>query len=314
MLFKKPHAEIIKALRSLLKILSLVFLCAITMDSFAAQAVWHFTPADVNVLHSQPADHRIHYGKDPLQFADLRLPKGKGPYPVAIIIHGGCWMSKFADLQNTAVLADALRDLGIATWNIEYRPEDYVGGGWPGTLTDVGQAADFLKKIAPQYSLDLSRVVVIGHSAGGHLALWLAARHRLPKSSSLYVQKPLPVRGVIALGGVPDLKAFREQGAKICGQDVIGKLLGATPEEIEKHYQEASPAALLPLGVLQILIYGTEDRAVPIAFGNTYLQAAKKQGDQVKLITIKGAAHHEYNVPNSISWPEVKSAVLSFLL
>lgn len=297
-------------IRSLLRILFLILLCTLADESLAAQAAWHFTSADVNALHSAPADHRISYGNDPLQFADLRLPGGQGPYPVAIIIHGGCWVSKFADLQNTAALADALRDLGIATWNIEYRREDNVGGGWPGTFADVAQATDFLKKIAPKYFLDLSRVVVIGQSAGGHLALWVAARRRLPENSPLYVQKPLPVRGVIALGGVPDLKSFREQGVRICGQDVVGKLLGTTPEEVEKHYKEASPAELLPLGVPQILIYGTEDQAVPITFGNVYLQAAQKKGDVVKIMTIEGAAHHEYNVPNSVSWPVIKSVVL----
>ena len=294
---------------SLLRILFLILLCTLTGESLAAQSAWHFTPADVNALHSLPADYRISYGNDSLQFADLRLPHGQGPYPVAIIIHGGCWVSKFADLQNTAALADALRDSGIATWNIEYRRGDNAGGGWPGTFADVAQASDFLRKIAPKYSLDLSRVVVIGQSAGGHLALWVAARRRLPENSLLYVQKPLPVRGVIALGGVPDLKSFREQGAKMCGQDVVGKLLGNTPEEIEKHYKEASPAELLPLGVPQILIYGTEDQVVPITFGNAYLQAAQKKGDVVKIIMVEGAAHHEYNVPNSISWPVIKAAV-----
>ncbi len=289
----------------------IIFFCIMMVENAAAQSAWHFTPADVNALHSQPADYRINYGNDPLQFADLRLPKGRqGPYPVVIIIHGGCWMSKFADLQNTAALADALRDLGFATWNIEYRREDNPGGGWPGTLNDVAQAADFLKKISAQYSLDLSHVVVIGQSAGGHLALWLAARHRLPENSILYRQNPLLLKGVIALGGVPDLKMFRDQGIRVCGADVVGKLLGVTSAEIEKHYQEASPAALLPLGIPQILVYGNEDQAVPVKYAQTYLRAAQRQGDSVKIIMIEGAGHHEYNVPNSISWPKIKTAVL----
>lgn len=296
-----------------LRILFAIFFFCIVTEGLAAQSAWHFTPSDVNALHSQPADHRISYGKDPLQFGDLRLPSTQGPYPVAIIIHGGCWMSKFADLQNTAALADALRDLGIATWNIEYRRADNAGSGWPGMFNDVAQAADFLPKIADQYSLDLTRVIVIGQSAGGHLALWLAARHRLPSGSPLYTPKPLSLRGVIALGGVPDLKAFRQQGIDVCGQDVVGKLLGDTPEQIEKHYKEASPIALLPLGVPQILIYGTEDQVVPIPLGNAYLQVAQQKGDSIKLIVVEGAAHHEYNVPNSVTWPSIKSAVLSLI-
>ncbi len=282
-------------------------------NSLAAKSVWHFTPADVNALHSKPADYRIHYGNDPLQFGDLRLPSGRGPYPIAIIIHGGCWVSTFADLQNTAALADALRDLGIATWNIEYRREDNDGGGWPGTFLDVGHAADFLREISQKYSLDLNRVIVIGQSAGGHLALWLASRHKLSANSLLYSAKPLSLRGVIALGGVPDLTAFRDQGAKMCGQDVIAKLLGNTSESIQKNDKDASPIELLPLGTPQILVYGTEDQVVPAQLGRAYLQAAKKAGDLVKLITVEGAAHHEYNVPNSVAWPQIKAAVSSLM-
>ncbi|MGH8590115.1 MAG: alpha/beta hydrolase, partial [Gammaproteobacteria bacterium] len=145
------------------------------------------------------------FGSDPIQFADLRLPKGKGPFPIAIVIHGGCWM-KFADLQNTAPLSDALRHAGIATWNIEYHRVDNTGGGWPGTFNDVAAAADHVKTIAKTYELDLTQVIVIGHSAGGHLALWLAARHRLPKNSPLYVEKPLPIRGAINLAGPANLR------------------------------------------------------------------------------------------------------------
>ena len=244
---------------------------------------------NVNALYSKPADKRISYGKDPLQFGDLRLPHGSGPYPVAIIIHGGCWISKFANLQNTAALADALRDLGVATWNIEYRSEDNNGGGWPGTFEDVAHAADFLQQIATQYSLDLNRVVAIGHSAGGHLALWLAIRHQLPTKSQLYMQHPIRLRGVVTLGGIPDLKAFRTQGEKVCGTDVVGNLLGDSPESVAKHYPETSPKELLPLGIPQILIYGAEDYVVPVELGHTYMQAARQKGDTVKLVVVKNA-------------------------
>jgi len=276
-------------------------------------AAWHFTAADVNALHSKPADHRIAYGTDALQFGDLRLPSGAGPYPVAIIIHGGCWLAKIADLQNSAALADALRELGIATWNIEYRREDSVGGGWPGTFLDVANAADYLQKIAKQYSLDLDHVIVIGHSAGGHLALWLAARHQLPATSQLYMPHPLKIRGVIALAGVPNLEMFRSQATKVCGADVIGNLLGTTPDQVNAHYKEASPSELLPLGVPQVLIFGTDDKVVPYIFGINYQQAARKKGEMVQVLIVDGAAHHEFTVPNSISWPTVKSAIASLL-
>lgn len=279
----------------------------------ADQSAWHFKPSDVNALHSKPADHQLAYGKDPLQFGELRLPTGKGPHPVAIIIHGGCWVSTFADLKNTSAFADALRDLGIATWNIEYRRTDNQGGGWPGTFQDVANGADFLKTIAPQYSFDLNRVIVIGQSAGGHLALWLAARHRLPKSSELYTEQAIRLQGVIVLGGVPDLKGFRSQGNKICNSDVIGALLGNSSAQIEQHYQEASPIELLPLGLPQFLIYGKDDQAVPATFGANYAKVAQKKGDKVKVITVPYAAHHEYLVPNSVTWPAIQSIALSLL-
>ncbi len=274
----------------------------------SVQTAWCFTPS------STPAAYRISYGKDPMQFGDLRLPVNKPtPYPVAIIIHGGCWMSKFADNQNTAALADVLRNTGIATWNIEYRGEDQVGGGWPGTFKDVAKSADYLRNIANQYSLDLHRVIVIGHSAGGHLALWLAARHQLPSSSQLYTKNPLILRGVIVLGGVPDLKAFRKQEESACEGNVVEKLLGNTGDQVEKHFKDASPKELLPLGIPQILIYGTEDQVVPITLGDAYRQVAEKKGDTVKLIEVKYAAHQTYTIPYSVTWPVIQSAVQSLL-
>lgn len=275
---------------------------------------WHFLPSDVSQLHSKDADVRIQYGTDSLQFGDLRLPKKSGMHPVAIVIHGGCWVSKFADLKNSAALSDALRDEGIATWNIEYRRIDNPGGGWPGTFQDIAAAVDILPSIAKKYSLDLSRVIVIGQSAGGHFALWVAARHNLPASSILYKKKPLTVRGVISLGGVPDLFAFREQAKKICDVDAIGKLIGEGSEKnYSKNYKEASPSELLPLGTKQILIYGEDEVSVPAQYGYDYKKIASSKNDNVSVITVKYAGHHEYNVPNSVTWPVILDNVKALL-
>lgn len=300
-------------MRALARLFIIIVFWGITQEYARSQSPWHFIPNDVNSLHSNPANYRIPYGKDPLQFADLRLPDGRGPYPVLIIIHGGCWRSTLAGVQDTSALADALRDRGLATWNIEYRSVDNQGGGWPGTFEDLAHATDFLAKIGSQYSLDLNHLVVVGHSAGGHLALWLAARHKLPSTSQLYVQYPLRPKGVIVLGGVPDLKAFREQAENVCGADVIGKLLGNSPAQIAMHYREASPSELLPLDVPQILIYGVEDQVVPERFSRSYLQLARKKGDPIQLVMIPNAAHHEYIVPNSVVWPLLRSAISSLL-
>ncbi len=109
-------------------------------------------------------------------------------------MHGGCWVHGYAAAQNSAALADALRDAGLATWNVEYRRRDNPGGGWPGTFLDVAHAADSLRALASRYPLDLTRVVATGHSAGGQLALWLAARPKIPVGSPLHTANPLPHR------------------------------------------------------------------------------------------------------------------------
>ena len=271
-------------------------------------------PSDVNALPSKPADHRIAYGSEPLQFADLRLPAGRGPHPVAIVIHGGCWVSQFADVQNTAALADALRDAGVATWNIEYRRTDNPGGGWPGTFLDVARAADHLREISTKYNLDSKRVVAIGHSAGGHLALWLAARHRLTEDSTLYVKEPLRLHGAIVLGGLGDLKASRAHLQGVCGgQDVVAALLGGTPDQVPDHYRQGSPAELVPLGIPQVFITGAQDRVIPPEFAEAYEELAQRAGDKVRHIVVENAAHHEYNAPTSTTWPVVRDSVLSLV-
>ncbi len=135
-----------------------------------------------------PADHRIAYGPGQFHFGDLRVPKTRGPHPVAIVIHGGFWRAKY-DLDYIGHLCAAFTAAGMTTWNIEYRRLGNTGGGWPGTFEDVVRAADHLEKIARDFALDLYRVITVGHSAGGHLALWLATRKKT-------------LQGVIALAAV----------------------------------------------------------------------------------------------------------------
>lgn len=289
----------------------------------AILAIWCFScttssaqllrPRDIDRLPAAPADRRISYGSDPIQFADLRLPKGKGPFPVAVVIHGGCWISTFADLQNTAALSDALRKAGLATWNIEYRRVDQMGGGWPGTFLDVAAAVDHLKTIAKKYDLDLNQVVVVGHSAGGHLALWAAARHRLAKASSLFLEKPLRIRGAVSLGGPGNLQSFLPAQKQVCGDVPITKLIGGLPSEVPQRYHDGSPAELLPLGVKQILITGAKDLAVPPSYGKEYEEQAIRSGDKVEMIIIDNAGHFEVIAPNSAAWPIVERAVLSLV-
>jgi len=263
---------------------------------------------DINLLPSAPADARIAYGPEPDQFGELRLPKGKGFHPVAVVIHGGCWVESYANLQNTAALADALRRQGMATWNIEYRRSDMRGGGWPGTFLDVARAIDFLRVLAGKYPLDLTRVISIGHSAGGQLALWAAARHRLPTGSAVFLRDPLTIAGVLALGTPCDLAGFRRKETEVCGQPVVTRLLGGSPGQVSERYAQASPIEMLPLGVPQIIITASADFVESPAEGAAYAAAARRAGDSAHQRVIQDAGHFEYLSPSSAAWPVVRAA------
>src|SRR5262245_56368547 len=143
---------------------------------------------------------RLPYGRGRRQYVDLRLPSGAGPHPVVVALHGGFWRSELGSGTN-GPLCEALCALGIASWDIEYRCCGDRGGGWPGTFHDVDRAAALLSRAAPRFQLDLSRVIAMGFSAGGHLALWLAARHRIRPDSPIASHDGLPLRGVLSLAG-----------------------------------------------------------------------------------------------------------------
>jgi len=274
-------------------------------------------PQQVNKLSSSRADHRIHYGGDPLQFGELRIPQSSGRHPVAVVIHGGCWKSRHgdlvADLRNTAPLSSALTSLGIATWNIEYRQTDNPGGGWTGTFEDVANAIDHVRVLSKSDPVDPNRVVVVGHSAGGHLGIWAAARHRLPKRSPLFSKDPLRVLSVINLAGLADLESLFPIQEQLCGDPVITKLVGGSPSQVPERYRQASPSKLLPTGVKQVLITGAQDKLVPPRLGQDYEAEAQKAGDDVTFFVIENAAHFEVITPGSVVWPKVEEAVLSML-
>ena len=265
--------------------------------------------SELATLPQPPADHTIAYGEATQQVAELRLPKGTGPHPVVIVIHGGCWQTPWA-MDHVRSLAAALTAEGFATWSLEYRRLGDPGGGWPGTFEDVAAGADHLNALAAAHRLDLDRVIALGHSAGGHLALWLAARQRLPEASPLRGKRPLRVRGVIALAPIPDLRAGAE--GRVCG-DAIPRLLDGPPAEAAARMRESSPIELLPLGVPQRLVCGAEDRLVPNELSRRYQEAAAKAGDPVSLECVEGVSHFELVDPASRAWPAVREAVAALL-
>jgi len=236
----------------------------------------------------------IHYGDDPLQVVDVWLPEGAGPHPVALMVHGGCWQTEIADRTIMNWIADDLRRKGIAVWNIDYRGVDR-GGGYPGTFQDAAAAADALRTHAARYGLDTRRVVAIGHSAGGHLALWLAARGRLPEGSPLRTANPLPIAEVVSLGGLPDLEeAAREPGSG-CGTEVIARISGG-------RFAETSVPRLAPLGVKQVLINGMQDRIIPTAYAEGYARPMRAAGDDVRVRMLDATGHVELVAPETAAW------------
>ena len=261
-----------------------------------------------------PADQRIAYGSDALQFGELWLPRGRGRHPVIVLIHGGCWRADLPGVELMNYMAADLRDRGYAVWNMEYRRVGNSGGGYPGTFRDIAAGLDHLRVLAPQHSLDLRRVAVSGHSAGGHLALWAAGRDRLPAESPLYTDDPLPVRGVVSLAGIADLDAYRGTGPDACGgPSTIDGLVGVQQPDGRDVFADTSPPALLPLGDRQVVISGALDWIVPPRFGEDYAAAAAARGDPARSVVLEGAGHFEVIDPTSTVWPRVVDAFADLL-
>jgi acetyl esterase/lipase len=229
----------------------------------------------------------LQYGDSDSQVADLYLPTAHGPTPVVCLLHGGFWRLPYGR-EEMAPLAADLVARGYAVWNIEYRRVGENGGGWPGALDDVAAAIDHLARLpAGTAALDLARVVVVGHSAGGHLALCVGAR------STAAVVVPAAVCGLAA---VCDLESAFDLDA---GGGAVRALLGGSPQDHPERYAQASPRRLLPLGVRQLLIHGTEDDALPVAMSRAYATAARAAGDSVDVVEIADMGHMEFLDPAS---------------
>lgn len=280
--------------------------CAMTPPSPSGPAarlmVW-------NDLLSRPrprADREIRYGPAAEQVVDVWLPSGAGPHPVVVMVHGGCWQTEIADRTIMNWIADDLRRRGIAVWNIDYRGVDRPGGGYPGTFADVAKAADSLRDHAAALNLDTTRIVTVGHSAGGHLALWLAARHRLP-SGSPFAANPLPVAMAISLGGLQDLELAARPPGSGCGTAIVGRLVDAANRA--DPYADTSVPRLLPLGVRQILINGREDRIIPTHYAEDYRTRARTSGEAVDVRMLDATGHVELIVPDTQAWAQAVVAI-----
>jgi acetyl esterase/lipase len=247
-----------------------------------------------------PADRRISYGPDPNQVIDVRFPSGSGPWPGILALHGGFWRAKY-DLTYFGHFCTALTSEAFVTFNVEYRRVGQPGGGWPGTFLDVAAAADYVLAHAGALKLDAERLTVAGHSAGGHLALWLAGRHRVDSSSDIAGSR-VALSGAISLGGAADL---HHVDALRLGDDAVRELLGGRPEECPERFAAASPASLVPLGVPQLIVHGGRDENMPVDNANRYIVAARSGGDEVRSLLLDDTEHFEIVDPASEIWPEV---------
>ena len=288
-----------------------VLIPAATLLALGGAAWWALRPPPTmawSALTDRPRPTgaiRIAYGPDPLQIGDLWLPPRRGPgaSPVVLMIHGGCWQTAVADRTLMDWAAADLAARGIAVWNIDYRGGDRPGGGYPGTFLDVARAADRMPALGAQYRLRTDRIVAVGHSAGGHLALWLAARARLPAGGALTpAGRPLALHAVIGLGALPDLAAARDLPGNDCGATGVPLLVGPATAARPDPMADTSIPRLLPLGVPQTLVTGARDRTAPTRLADGYAAQARAAGDPVRTLVMPGAGHVELIAPGTAAW------------
>lgn len=268
-------------------------------DADSSQLSWK----DILQRPALKADHRVAYGSNPLHFGDLWLPPSAGPHPVVILVHGGCWQAIYPGVELTHFMADGLRSAGYAVWEIEYRRLGHEGAAYPGMFNDVAEGTDHLRKIASTHKLDMSRVVATGHSAGGHFALWLAARSHLPKASGLFKGDPLPIHAVVGVAAITDIEVFATAGAHACGADTVSQLIDQ-PRRGKAGFADTSPAEL-KVPVKQWLVQGKDDKLVAAPLGHAYAEAKRKRGENIDVIDLPNAGHFELIAPWSAAWPPI---------
>ncbi|RUO68574.1 alpha/beta hydrolase [Pseudidiomarina salinarum] len=263
--------------KALLVAAATLLACTATPPRYAPVASDVPYPAVAQLQPGNP-DQVVSYGPDPLQYAELWLPEQTGPAPVIAFIHGGCWLNAY-DIGHTRAFTTALADAGYAVWSIEYRRTGDAGGGWPGSYQDV-QAA--LQALAEQ-QLDLSRVALMGHSAGGHLALLAASD----------APAELGVDAVIGLAAITNLPAYAN-GDNSC-ERATPSFMGGKPDAIPERYQQANPAAR-PAHSQTILIQGTADKIV----------AASQAGlPGATTVWVQNAGHFDMIHPGAPAWAQI---------
>ncbi|MGQ0632430.1 MAG: alpha/beta hydrolase family protein [Sporichthyaceae bacterium] len=235
-------------------------------------------------------------------------PNEASPRPLVVVIHGGFWRAEY-DRTHTASQCAALAAAGYVVAALEYRRVGN-GGGWPATFADVAAGLDALPDLLGG-RIEAGRTVLVGHSAGGHLALWAAARHRLPSGAPGHRADPPPIRAVLSLAGVVDLGWAARAG--LGGGAVDALLAGDDPTSSEARLAAADPATLLPTGITSICLHGADDDLVPVECAISYVRAATEAGDTARLRAISRTGHFDLIDPTSNAWPHVLAAVADLM-
>jgi acetyl esterase/lipase len=308
-----------------LRFIALLCACVVAMTT-AAQTLTFRHILD-RADRPQPTQ-KVAYGVHADQYGELWLPRASNQaLPVVVLIHGGCWRADLPGPELVAYLADALSARGVAVWSITYRrvgtkaaetkalDTKAVGNHvspfapYPDTFLDVATAMDKLRELAPLHKLDLARVVTTGHSAGGHLAMWLAARHRLPADSPLFTDKPLRAKATIGIAAIADLALGKAMSAHACGADTVDKLVDVANRK--DPYRDTSVTPLLPLGVHTTLVSGVYDAIVAPAQALRFAERAKEKNEAVTLITLDNAGHFELIAPWTPAGAKVVDIIVS---
>lgn len=270
---------------------------------------------------------KISYGADPMQYGELSLPSGEGPFPIVTFLHAGCWRSSEGMMNSYRAMAKEMTDNGIAAWNMQYRGATSPGGGWPGTWLDIANGFDALATIAEDYPIDTSQAIVVGHSSGGHYGAWLAMRAQLPPNSDIYV-KPIvnPMALIMADAYINPLviDSIGLSGEIYCGEPILEHLIGGPVEENIQNFLEISPLEWLPWGVPQDFIVSTYRYPVSLprelAKGKTawkslpdYPALAVLAGDEFNMRLIDKEEHGDFVKEGARSYWATVSAVLRFL-
>lgn len=273
------------------------------------------------------AQVQIPYGNDSMQYGELTIPEGSGPFPIATFLHAGCWRSSERMIGAYQAMAKEMARHGIASWNLQYRGATSPGGGWPGTWLDIANGFDKLKELAQSYPLDIERAVVVGHSSGGHYGAWLAMRSQLPPDSEIYVKPEVnPMALVMADAYINPLviDSIGTGGELYCGEPLLEKLVGGPVEENISNFIQISPLEWLPWGIPQDYIVSTYRYPVSLprefAEGKTawrtlpdYPALAVLAGDEVNMRLISNEDHGAFVQEGKRGYHATVSAVLRLL-